>query len=381
MILAKKVAKSTVVYSKNDDTDVVITDNNEVVETFNKTEELEETKDEDAQKEEKTPEKNIENDKKENDTVISNDISICLLGEIMMGGEISENLSYSYAGAFKNVYNITRNADFTYANFSTNITSLDKIENPKSKYIVTKEILNATKALGIDSVSIASDHIIDFPSEIIKNTINMFENEKIFVAGRENMPVYFQKGEKKIAIVSTTAIINGTASLYNNEGISTYTKDNLIKNIKEAKSSADFVIADIHWGKEYEYGVTDQMREITSVATSNGADLVIGTHALGVYPIVKYNNIPVIFSLGYFIGDSDLYLGKESYIFNIKISKESKLEELEMIPIYINNKKEVLLYNEFDEEKCKEVLEQYNKWNIENGLDSKIEDSCIKIKF
>lgn len=376
IILAKKVAKSTVIYSKNN-TDVIIDENNEVIETYNSQDNIIEEKDEN--KSENTENRSIRENKPSTDN--SSDIDLCLLGEIMMGGEVSQKLSYSYAAAFKNVYNLTRSADFTYANFSTNITNLNQIENPKSKYIVTKDILNAIKALGIDSVSIASDHIIDFPSDIIKNTINMFEKEKIFVAGRENMPVYFQKGDKKIAIVSTNAIINGTSSLYKDEGISTYTKENLIKNIKEAKSSADVVIVDIHWGKEYEYGITDQMKDITDVASSNGADLVIGSHALGVYPIVKYNDVPVIFSLGYFISDSDLYLGKESYIFNIKISSEGKIDQIDMTPIYINDKKEVLLYNEYDEEKTKEVLEQYNNWNVENGLESKIEDNKIKIKL
>ena len=55
----------------------------------------------------------------------------------------------------------------------------------------------------------------------------------------------------------------------------------------------------------------------------NGADLVIGSHAAGVYPIVTYKNVPIIYSLGYFIGDSDLYVGKESFIFDITVSKEN----------------------------------------------------------
>lgn len=315
------------------------------------------------------------------DTNTESKIDICLLGEIMMGGEVSSNVSYLYASAFKEVYSEIRKSDFTYANFSTNITTLTQIDNPKSKYIVTKDVLNALNALGVDSVSIASDHIVDFPSDIIKNTINILEENNIFVAGRKDVPVYFEKDDKRIAIVSTNAVINGTSSIYEKEGISIYNKENLEKNIKEAKDCADVVIVDVHWGKEYEYIVTEKMKEIAKVAVDSGADLIIGSHALGNYPITTYNGVPIIYSLGYFMGDSDLYLGKDSFIYNIQISKENKIEKITMKPIYINKKKEVLYYNNYNIEKSNEILNQYNTWNNENGLNSTIEANTITISF
>lgn len=368
-ILANKIKNSTIVFSDKEK-EFEINDNNEVIEVF---------------KEESNTNINTENKNEfSNSTEIiqkSDNIDICLLGEIMMGGEVSNNVNCSYASSFKKVYSKTRSADFTYANFSTNITNLEKVENPKSSYIVTKDILSALTALGIDSVSIASDHIIDFPSDIIKNTISMLEGNNIFIAGRENTPVYFQKYDKRVAIVSTNSVINGTSTLYTKEGISVYSNDNLIKNIKEAKNNADIVIVDVHWGKEYEYGVTEQMRQIAYLAVDNGADLVIGSHAAGVYPVITYKNVPIIYSLGYFIGDSDLYVGKESFIFDITISKENKIEEINMTPVYIKDKKEVLLYNEYDNVKCEEMLNQYNNWHTENGLNSVIEENVLKIKF
>lgn len=310
-----------------------------------------------------------------------NNMSITLLGEIMMGGEVTNNLDYSYSKAFKSIYTLANASDFTYSNFSTNITNLEKIENAKSKYLVTKEVINGLNALGLDCVSIASDHITDFPSDIIKNTINTLEENDIFVAGRQNMPVYFEKDDKKVAIVSTNSVILGTSNTYTKNDISVYSKDNLIKNIKEAKQSADIVIADIHWGREYEYSVTSQMREIARVAIDAGADLVVGEHAAGVYPLEIYNGKPIIFSLGYLIGDSDLYVGKESFIFDINISKDKKIDTITMTPIYIKDKKEVVLYADYNEEKTNSLLEQYNNWHVQNGLNSIIKDNKIVISF
>ena len=371
--LRKKVASSTVVYKADETTGNI-------------------TQEEQINNEEptvKTSTTNNVEDVNDNQNInidslsetVDKGMTINLLGEVMMGGVVSEKLNYSYSSAIKGVYSTTRSADFTYCNFPTNITNLDKIENVKSKYLVTNEAITALEALGVDSVSIASDHIIDYPTDIIKNTISKFEEADIFVAGRENMPVYFEKDGKKIAIVSTNSVIIGTSKNYSNEGISIYSKDNLSKNIQEAKESADVVIADIHWGRDHVYGVTNQMKDIAGAAIDAGADMVIGSHALGVYPIVKYNDKPIIYSTGYLMSDLDYNVAKEGFIFKVNIDENMKINTLEMTPIFIENKEAVKLYNEYDLEKCSSYLQQFNNWHLENGLDSKIEDDKIVINF
>ncbi len=371
--LRKKVASSTVVYKADETTGNI-------------------TQEEQINNEEptvKTSTTNNVEDVNDNQNInidslsetVDKGMTINLLGEVMMGGVVSEKLNYSYSSAIKGVYSTTRSADFTYCNFPTNITNLDKIENVKSKYLVTNEAITALEALGVDSVSIASDHIIDYPTDIIKNTISKFEEADIFVAGRENMPVYFEKDGKKIAIVSTNSVIIGTSKNYSNEGISIYSKDNLSKNIQEAKESADVVIADIHWGRDHVYGVTNQMKDIARAAIDAGADMVIGSHALGVYPIVKYNDKPIIYSTGYLMSDLDYNVAKEGFIFKVNIDENMKINTLEMTPIFIENKEAVKLYNEYDLEKCSSYLQQFNNWHLENGLDSKIEDDKIVINF
>lgn len=307
-------------------------------------------------------------------------INFTLLGEIMMGGEVTENVNYIYSSAFRNIHLYTEGADFTYATLGTNITNSDKLENPKSKYIVTKDVINGLSGLGIDSVSVATDHMIDYPSNIFSTTKSLLEKYDILVAGQKDIPVYFEKGEQKVAIVSTNAVLLGTRNLYDDMGISTYDEDNFKKNIREAKQIADVVIADIHWGKEYEYKVNTQMNEIAHIAIDEGADLVIGSHALGVYPIITYKDKPIIYSSGYFISDTDYYAGRDSFIFDLEI-KDKKIKSLTMTPIYIYGKKEVKLYIEYNMEAANDILNMYNTWHIENGLNSKIEDSKIVIEF
>jgi poly-gamma-glutamate synthesis protein (capsule biosynthesis protein) len=387
-LLKNKVKNSTIVYKaqslKIDNVDAnTNTDVNANVEENKKenTENIENKENsEDKNNEQINSLTNIENtDENQEKKADDGSVNLCLLGEIMLGGEVTKNLNYNYLDAFKKIYTLPKAADFTYANFSTNITNLEKIENAKSKYLVTKDAISAMSSIGLDAVSIASDHITDYEEDIFKNTVSLLEKNEMFVAGRENTPLYFEKGNQKIAIISTNAVINGTARNYTKQGISVYELENLEKNIKEAKLSANIVIVDVHWGKEYTYGVNAQMKTIATSAIDLGADMVIGSHALGVYPIVKYKDKPIIYSTGFFISDTDYNVGKEGFIFDLKISNTSKIESITMTPIYTKDKSKTMLYNEYNGIKAKAYIELFNKWHVENSLDSRVIDDKIVV--
>ena len=255
-LLKNKVSKSTIKFVAKEEKDITTEENSYI--------DIEKEKEE----EKNNDKKEENNDKKENEVTEKTDnkvsdesISLMVLGEIMMGGKVTQALDYNYMLAFKEVYNITKESDFTYSNLATNITNLDKIEDAKTDYLVTKNIINAFNALGIDALSIATDHITDYPENIIKNTESILEKNNIFVAGKKDMPVYFEKNDKKIAIVSTNSVIIGTKNTYDKNGISVYSEDNIKKNILEAKKMSDFVIVDIHWGKgESQFGITEEMK-------------------------------------------------------------------------------------------------------------------------
>ncbi|MDF2866489.1 MAG: capsular biosynthesis protein [Clostridia bacterium] len=309
------------------------------------------------------------------------ELKFTILGEMMMGGSVTTNTSYLYSSAFKKIFTFTRNSDFTYTNFSTNITNLDKIDDAKSKYLVTKEVKSALVSLGVDAVNIGSDHMLDFPKEIFNNTLNILKENNTYIAGLNNSILYLEKNNKKIAIVAANNVFIGTKNNYNDYGINSYYENVMKNDITVASQNADVVIVDIHWGREYIYGVTDEMKKIAYSAIDSGADLIMGSHALGIYPIITYKNVPIIYSTGYIMTDSDSELAKQSYIFDININKENKIKSLEMFPIYIKDKKEVVPFHEYNNELALAFNIQINRWNEENALNSKILDNKIVIDF
>lgn len=139
-----------------------------------------------------------------NRNIKKDNVDFTVLGEIMMGAEVSENLNYAYNMAFKTIYTYTREADFTYAALATNIASTDKLQNLTSKYLVTKEIRLAFSELGIDAINIATDHITDYDKIFFSTTIDTLKRNQIYMTGINDSTLYVDVCRKENSNYSCT---------------------------------------------------------------------------------------------------------------------------------------------------------------------------------
>ena len=74
-------------------------------------------------------------------------------------------------------------------------------------------------------------------------------------------------------------------------------------------------------------------------------------------------------------------MSKESYIFGISINAQNEIYQIEMTPVYRDDDYYLWLYKDYDEEKCNTYLNKYNKYQLENSLNSKIENSKIIVNL
>lgn len=297
----------------------------------------------------------------------------------MMGGQISNNLNYNYMSAFKNVVEHTKNVDYTVTNLTTNITNLEKINNPKSKYIVTKSILNAFNALGVDAVNVASDHMLDFGKVMFNTTKDIIEQGGYNIIGLEDSIIYAEHDGIKVAFIGISNEIIGATKKYKEAGIFTYDLKKVKAEIIKAKQSAECVIVMPHLGSENKKKITDVMKWFYRELLDAGADMVLGSHALGIYPVEIYKEKPIIYSLGYFMHDTNSEIGKKAAIFKFVINENGKIEKLDLIPTYINDKKEVLLYSEY---RPKDATKFLNSIMIKDrSIVEKVKDNMLSYEF
>ena len=307
---------------------------------------------------------NLKNDTKAEEKCFS----LIALGEIMMGNVDSKNYSLS----FKDVSELAKDADYTVTSLTTNIVDLEKIEDPKSKYIVNKNILKAFNALGVDGVNVASDHMLDFGKNIFNGTTSILTEAKLDIVGIQDDIIYAEHDGIKVALIGVSNEIIGSYSNFTAAKIWVY--DNYMIKIKEAikkaKESADTVVLITHLGSENSHEVTSVMEWFYHELVNAGADLVLGNHALGVYPIEIYKGTPIIYSLGYFMHDTSYDVGKKSGIFKFTIDVEGKIKSLEFTPTYITES-EVKLYSEYNKEEALKFMKYVGNYsNLNENINS-----------
>lgn len=297
----------------------------------------------------------------------------------MMGGDIGANLNYNYMSAFKSIAEYTSKADYTAVNLATNIIDLDKLENTKSKYIVTKNIENAFNALGVDGINIANDHIMDFGKEIFKDTINILETDYDLI-GLKDTIVYAEHNGIKVAIIGVCNEVIGTESKYINAGIMMYNLKKLQSMIKEAKKSVNTVVLLTHLGLENTHTVTSIMSWFYKELINAGADIVLGSHALGLYPVEIYKGKPIIYSMGNLISDTDYLIGKETGIFTINLDEKGTIKSLEILPLYVNAKQQTILYSDYNKEENDRLLKHLSEKLDKKSYEMKNNSLKINVK-
>lgn len=283
------------------------------------------------------------------------ELTITTLGEIMMGGKVGKNVEYNYMSAFRHISEYAKDSDYTMAHLATNIVDLEELGETNSKYIVTADIDNAFNALGIDGLNLATDHILDFGKEILNDT-KKFLQEDYDLIGLNNSIIYVEKEGIKVALIGVCNETIGSDSSYTSAGIMTYNLNRVKTLIETAKESASAVIVMTHLGNENSHTITSGMKNTYKALIKAGADVVIGSHSLGVYPIEMYKDKPIIYSVGYLMHDTSYESGKKSGIFDFTFNEQGKLKKIEITPTYINAKKQTILMEDYNAKSATEFL-------------------------
>lgn len=239
----------------------------------------------------------------------------CFAGDIILAER--PRVAYDKGGidaiVDKGIRLLFENSDLNIANLECCITdeAVNRAEKEWTFALPTKYV-NAIKEAGIKLLTLANNHILDFGTDALLNTIKVLDDNNIFHIGageniREASKIYIKEIEgKRYAFISASAVIPHENWKANEDragvanGYDTMTICNRIINLK-TKLSIDKVIVYMHWGRELEIYSGEMQQTIGRRLVDAGADLVVGTHAHVVQEIEYYNNVPIVYSLGNFV--------------------------------------------------------------------------------
>lgn len=263
---------------------------------------------------------------------------------------------YDYNYSFAGVRSILNEGDYNIANFEAALTE-EKVSRlkpikPFVLYAHPELTIKALKKEKIDAVTLGNNHLMDFESEGLSNTVNQFKQAEINTFGAGETA---EEAEKPlIHMINGKRIVYFSAYWYRNTmhrkfdfyanavdpGVACLS-GGLVEQIKQEKKNYPHgkVVVIAHWGVDFQV-VHPLQRRYAHVLVNAGADLILGHGAHMMQEIEKINHTWVVYSLGNGIFNSNGEYGRRHappYSFIAQLLIEKSQSKLKLYPIYSDN--------------------------------------------
>jgi poly-gamma-glutamate capsule biosynthesis protein CapA/YwtB (metallophosphatase superfamily) len=303
----------------------------------------------------------------------SNPVTISLVGDTMFRSRLAPSL-FEHGSDFHAVQ-AALDADLVIANLEMPLSRrgyrVPKWTNLRSD----PELIDDVRAMGIDAVSLANNHMMDYGPAAMFDTLAACDAARIPYCGagqdvdRAFRPCWLSAGNRNVALISVACTLPvesdagpekpGIAPLrigFSFDVDVTLLAEQpgtvpevrswarpedlarLFDEIANARREADLVIVAIHWGVPAywlspSHGLLAQYQQPVGRALIDaGADVVCGHHSHSLHPIEVYRGKPIFYSLGNFLFD-DLkeFMEPESIIVRLTMGTELGVDLVPMM--------------------------------------------------
>jgi poly-gamma-glutamate synthesis protein (capsule biosynthesis protein) len=236
------------------------------------------------------------------------------VGDLMLSRTVLRKMEAygSYRHPFTQTADILRSADVTVANLEGQVSDdVTPSRDPHTfSFVSPGAVLDGVRWAGIDAVSLANNHTLDYGTNALTDTMRALDESGIghFGAGRDREGAYgpriFDIDGQRVAFLGFTDLSN---TGYPHPSLPTpapaHSPERVAGAVRAAEGRADVVIAYFHWGVEYTAVPDERQRSLAHAAVDAGADLVIGAHPHWVQTTERYKGKLIAYSLGNFVFD------------------------------------------------------------------------------
>ena len=241
------------------------------------------------------------------------------------------------------------------------------------------DVIMDVKEMGVDAVSLANNHLMDYGPVALLDTLEACDSAGILRAGAgENLaaalePIWLDVGGKKVAVVCVASTLplgseatEGTpgiaplrihfsfevdTNLINEQPGTVPTvhtwpraedQEMILSHIRAVKEIADHVIVKIHWGvpsywlSPYTGLLAEYQQPLGYALLDAGADVIFGHHSHSLHGIEIYDGKPIFYSGGNFLFHGARgFMEPESLIAQITFGDRL---EAAIVPLWIDDR-------------------------------------------
>lgn len=260
--------------------------------------------------------------------------TISLVGDCTLEGNRFQSLCGDDMGyPFENVREYFENDDATIANLECNFS--DALLSSGSLFHFKAPTENADMLVsgGIDFVTTANNHIMDYGQRGLDDTLSALD-ERGIAYGIDGQSVVF---------TTESGLKLGIYCGYGGFMISETQIKEAIDKLKA--DGAEYIICALHWGVEGAYRPNAYQKNLAHAAIDAGADLVYGSHPHVLQPTEEYGGGLILYSLGNFsFGGNSFPRDYDSVIVQLTLCRNADggvlLEACDYIPCSISGSDE-----------------------------------------
>ncbi len=241
-------------------------------------------------------------------------VVMLFVGDIMLSRSVGIRMETvdDYRYPFLKVADILRGADLVFGNLEGPISDQGRNQGSIYSFRANPRVVEGLSYAGIDVLSLANNHIWDWGTAALLDTVSILEGADITPIGagtnskQANKPALFKIGKAKVAVLAYTTLLSKSLGA-NSEtpGLSTFDLARIKEVVSNLSKEGNLVVVSMHWGKEYETSANDLQRDIAKELIDSGVDIIVGHHPHVVQELEQYGNGWVAYSLGNFIFDQN----------------------------------------------------------------------------
>jgi hypothetical protein len=248
-------------------------------------------------------------------------------------------------------FRIFSEGDLPMINLENPVTERTQRVHKEFNFKMNPRYLKVLQEAGIRLVTLANNHIYDYGSAGLLDTIHFLDSVGIkhvgagpnLQAARE--PAIFDVKGVRLGFLAYFG--GGTnAATGTRAGVAPRFQHIIKTDIQKLKQSdkVDYVVVNFHWGKEKALYPEDWQVALAHFTVECGADLVVGHHPHVLQGVEKYKDAIIAYSLGNF-----LFGGKNRSTYNtivLKVEIRGRKRSVSVVPVRVENWQPYILSGE-----------------------------------
>lgn len=278
-------------------------------------------------------------------------------GDVMLGRLVKEKiLRCGPDYPLGSIAELMRQPDLTIVNLECAVTSSTAIwpGAPKAFYFgAPPPAIRSLTSAGVDMVSLANNHTLDFGVEGLLDTLRHLRRHGIRHAGagsdvdQASSAAIIECHDIKFGMAAFCDHQSDFAAQADSPGIAYLDLDNesaAVAALRRAleplrRAAVDWPILSLHWGPNMEFRPSMQFRQLAHAAIDMGWKILFG-HSAHVFQAIEiYRGCPIIYAAGDLVDDYYVdpgFKNDHQLLFEMELSR-SALKRIDLHPVFIED--------------------------------------------